>query len=59
MEKIPEKVIALASAIKESGGRALLVGGCVRDQLMRLEPSDWDLEIYGVEPAMVRSMRRF
>ena len=56
MEKIPEKVIALASAIKESGGRALLVGGCVRDQLMRLEPSDWDLEIYGVEPAMVRSI---
>jgi len=56
VEKIPEKVIALASAIKESGGRALLVGGCVRDQLMRLEPSDWDLEIYGVEPAMVRSI---
>jgi tRNA nucleotidyltransferase (CCA-adding enzyme) len=56
VEKIPEKVIALASAIKESGGRALLVGGCVRDQLMRLEPSDWDLEFYGVEPAMARSI---
>ncbi|HSE23205.1 MAG TPA: HD domain-containing protein [Pyrinomonadaceae bacterium] len=56
MEKIPEKVIAISSAIRESGGRALLVGGCVRDQLMSLEPTDWDLEIYEVEPAMVRSI---
>jgi tRNA nucleotidyltransferase (CCA-adding enzyme) len=56
VEKIPEKVIALATAIRESGGRALLVGGCVRDQLMSLEPTDWDLEIYGVEPPKVRTI---
>ncbi|HET6863367.1 MAG TPA: HD domain-containing protein [Pyrinomonadaceae bacterium] len=56
MEQIPEKVIALASAIRDCGGRALLVGGCVRDQLMDLKPFDWDLEIYGVEPANVRTV---
>jgi tRNA nucleotidyltransferase (CCA-adding enzyme) len=38
------------------GGRALLVGGCVRDELMGNEPKDWDLEIYGIEPAALREM---
>ena len=28
----------------------MLVGGCVRDELMGLEPKDWDLEIYGIAP---------
>jgi tRNA nucleotidyltransferase (CCA-adding enzyme) len=28
----------------------MLVGGCVRDELMGTEPKDWDLEVYGVEP---------
>ena len=35
---IPEKVLALARAIRQEGGRALLVGGCVRDLLMTGEP---------------------
>ena len=32
----------------------MLVGGCVRDWLMGVEPKDWDLEIYGVEPEKLR-----
>lgn len=31
-----------------------MVGGCVRDRLMQVEPKDWDLEVYGVEPARLR-----
>lgn len=27
----------------------MLVGGCVRDSLMNIEPKDWDLEVYGIE----------
>ena len=53
---VPERVFALSSAIKEEGGRALLVGGCVRDLLLGQEPKDWDLEIYGVEPSKLRSV---
>ena len=53
---VPEKVVALASAVRDAGGRALLVGGCVRDLLMRIEPKDWDLEVYGVEPARLRGL---
>jgi tRNA nucleotidyltransferase (CCA-adding enzyme) len=46
----------LARAIQAEGGRALLVGGCVRDALMGREPKDWDLEVYGVDPAKLRQL---
>ena len=53
---IPEKVLALAQAIRDAGGRGLLVGGCVRDLLMTGEPKDWDIEVYGIEPARLRAL---
>jgi tRNA nucleotidyltransferase (CCA-adding enzyme) len=56
MAEIPEKVLSLARAVRDEGGRALLVGGCVRDALMTQQPKDWDLEIYGIEPARVRQL---
>ena len=56
MPELPEKVIALARAINDAGGRALLVGGCVRDALMGKEPKDWDLEVYNLAPERVREV---
>jgi tRNA nucleotidyltransferase (CCA-adding enzyme) len=53
---ISEKVLELARAVKAAGGRALLVGGCVRDSLMGHQPKDWDVEVYGVEPARLRGL---
>lgn len=53
---IPEKIIRLAEAVGEAGGLALLVGGCVRDPLMGREPKDWDVEVYGIEPARLRQL---
>ncbi len=53
---VPEKVLALAQAIRAAGGRGLLVGGCVRDQLMGTQPKDWDIEVYGIEPARLRAL---
>ena len=54
--RIPQKVTALAQAIRHAGGRGLLVGGCVRDMLMGTQPKDWDLEVYAVEPARLREI---
>ncbi|HEX8844265.1 MAG TPA: HD domain-containing protein [Pyrinomonadaceae bacterium] len=54
--QIPEKVIELARAVRDAGGRALLVGGCVRDPLMGAQPKDWDVEVYGVEPMRLRQL---
>jgi tRNA nucleotidyltransferase (CCA-adding enzyme) len=53
---IPNKVVALAKRVRDAGGRALLVGGCVRDLLMKIAPTDWDLEVYGVEPLKLRTL---
>src|SRR5229473_2660195 len=53
---VPEKVRDLSAAIRGAGGRALLVGGCVRDALMGKQPKDWDLEVYGIEPARLRQL---
>jgi tRNA nucleotidyltransferase (CCA-adding enzyme) len=56
MPELPEEVIALARAVNEAGGRALLVGGCVRDALMGKEPKDWDLEVYNLAPKRLREV---
>ena len=56
MVKVAEKVVALARVIHDAGGRALLVGGCVRDELMGNEPKDWDLEVYGLAPERLREI---
>lgn len=34
----------------------MLVGGCVRDELMGIEPKDWDLEVYGIQPEKLREI---
>ena len=54
--QIPQKVVDLSVAVREAGGRALLVGGCVRDALMGAQPKDWDLEIYGIAPERLRGL---
>jgi tRNA nucleotidyltransferase (CCA-adding enzyme) len=54
-----EHARAIALAVRDAGGRALVVGGWVRDRLMGLEPetreqSNLDLEIFGVPGDRVR-----
>src|SRR3989442_14778363 len=53
---IPKQVLKLAEAVRSEGGRALLVGGCVRDELMGQQPKDWDVEIYGIGPSRLREL---
>jgi tRNA nucleotidyltransferase (CCA-adding enzyme) len=56
MFEIPDKVLKLAQTVRDAGGRALLVGGCVRDMLMGVQAKDWDLEVYDLEPAKLREL---
>ena len=46
----PELALArdVASLVRSLGGRAWLVGGCVRDALLGRPCHDFDLEVYGV-----------
>jgi len=41
--EIPKAVREIAESLERNGYRAYLVGGCVRDLLLRREPKDWDI----------------
>lgn len=56
MTILPQTLIDLGETIESAGGRAMLVGGCVRDELMGIPHKDWDIEVYGVEPAALRQL---
>ncbi len=56
MSRTPHNLTELADRIADAGGQAMLNGGCVRDELLGIEPKDWDVEVYGVEPERLRSL---
>ena len=51
--KTIDKVHEIANAVHHAGGRALMVGGCVRDHLLGETIKDYDLEIYGLSAAQL------
>ena len=53
---LESKTVELAEMMRAAGGRAMIVGGCVRDELMGIEPKDWDLEVYGVEAERLKEI---
>ena len=58
--KLPPPLLAALSVLRFAGGRPLLVGGCVRDWQLGLEPKDFDVEVYGLDyDAMGRALAPF
>lgn len=55
---ISTAIIRLCREIRASGGRALLVGGWVRDYLRGRETADYDVEVYGIEAARLLELLR-
>ncbi len=49
-------VLTICEAVREAGGRAMLVGGLVRDLLLGIESKDIDLEVYYLEPTRLRDV---
>jgi tRNA nucleotidyltransferase (CCA-adding enzyme) len=47
---------SIALAIRDAGGRALIVGGWVRDRLLGRDSKDIDLEVYGIDAAHLRQV---
>ncbi|HEY6211751.1 MAG TPA: HD domain-containing protein [Vicinamibacterales bacterium] len=46
----------IALAVRDAGGRALVVGGWVRDRLMGGEGTNLDIEVFGVAPDRLRAL---
>lgn len=47
---------AIARAIAGEGGRAFLVGGCVRSALLGEPVKDFDVEVFGLEPDSLQAL---
>ena len=48
-------VLTVAHLMRDAGGRALIVGGAVRDLLCRKEVKDVDIEVFGVPPEKLKN----
>jgi tRNA nucleotidyltransferase (CCA-adding enzyme) len=53
---VPPLTLAIAEAVRHEGGRALIVGGWVRDQLLGRTSKDVDIEIYGLPADRLRAL---
>ena len=51
-----EVAVAIARRVRDAGGRALIVGGWVRDRLLGRTSKDVDLEVYGVAAPQLREL---
>ncbi len=60
LDHFDHDLLALARQIdrrvREAGGRALLVGGSVRDALLGLRVVDLDVEVFDIEPRRLRAL---
>lgn len=56
MDSLQNIVKHISETVRSAGGRAMLVGGCVRDEIMGIGHKDWDIEVYGVEPLKLRAV---
>ncbi|MDE7174087.1 MAG: hypothetical protein K2N70_07050 [Helicobacter sp.] len=51
---VPPFVQSALRLLRESGFEAYIVGGCVRDSLLRLVPKDWDITTNATPPEIAR-----
>ena len=56
MTSMDPRVIEVAGRISSAGGRALVVGGYVRDVILGLDSKDYDLEVYGLQVGELESV---
>jgi tRNA nucleotidyltransferase (CCA-adding enzyme) len=53
---VDSRAVAIAEAVRRAGGRALIVGGWVRDRLLGHDSKDVDIEVFGVPAERVRTL---
>jgi tRNA nucleotidyltransferase (CCA-adding enzyme) len=53
---LPDVAVQLATAVKAAGGRAVIVGGWVRDDMLGRPGKDLDIEVFGIDGARLRTI---
>jgi tRNA nucleotidyltransferase (CCA-adding enzyme) len=56
IDDLDPRVLGVAQAIREAGGRAVLVGGWVRDRLLGTPSKDVDVEVFGLSGDALREV---
>ena len=46
--RLDPRSVEIAKAVRDAGGRAIVVGGCVRDHLLGVRSKDVDIEVFGL-----------
>ncbi len=46
----------IVKRVRKAGGRAWLVGGCVRDLVLGQQPQDLDIEVFGLAPGTLHAL---
>ena len=54
--ELSEQAQRIAAAVRNAGGRALIVGGWVRDRLLGRASKDIDIEVFGVSSESLRTL---
>lgn len=57
-EKDLQMARQIAEFVRDAGGHAYYVGGCVRDAILNCESKDIDLEIHGITPERLNEILR-
>jgi tRNA nucleotidyltransferase (CCA-adding enzyme) len=52
----PELAVAIAESVRTAAGRALIVGGWVRDRLLDVPSTNLDIEVFGVPADQLRTL---
>jgi tRNA nucleotidyltransferase (CCA-adding enzyme) len=52
----PTLALDVARAVRELGGRALIVGGWVRDRILSRDAKDLDIEVFGIEADRLKDL---
>jgi tRNA nucleotidyltransferase (CCA-adding enzyme) len=51
-----EQALAIARTVRDRGGRALVVGGFVRDRVLGIEATEVDIEVFGIPEQELRAL---
>ena len=55
--QMPEAAAYIVNTLMEHGYEAYIVGGCVRDSILRKEPQDWDITT-SATPEQIKALFR-
>jgi tRNA nucleotidyltransferase/poly(A) polymerase len=55
-DELGNAIDIVARLVRGNGGRALIVGGAVRDMLTGKKVKDIDIEVFGIEPETLKDV---